>query len=69
MFKSTLALVAVLGLSAALATPSVAASVKCTVSKVSGNTAILDCGNKAAKLTVGTDVKVRTAKKKAIEGC
>ncbi len=43
--------------------------VKCTVSAVDGATVTLDCGKKAAKLKAGMKVKVKNAKKKAVEGC
>ena len=46
-----------------------AASTTCTVSSVDGPMVTLDCGKKADDLAVGTTVKVKTAKKKAIEGC
>lgn len=48
---------------------SLAASGKCTVTAVEDNQVILDCGNKAAKFEVGTKVKIKSMKKKAIEGC
>lgn len=41
---------------------------KCEVKSVSGSTVTLDC-KKADKLSVGDSVKVKAAKKKAIEGC
>jgi hypothetical protein len=44
-------------------------SIQCTVSTVENIVATLDCGDKAEKLTVGNEVTVKTAKKKAIEGC
>jgi hypothetical protein len=46
-----------------------AASAKCKVTGVENNVVTLDCGDKAEKLSVGTVVKVKTEKKKAIEGC
>ncbi len=48
-----------------------AATLKCTVEKVEGNMITLDCGEKAAKIEVGTKVKVKTQKSAsaAIEGC
>ena len=48
-----------------------AAALKCTVEKVEGNVVTMDCGDKAATLSAGTKVKVKTAKAKsaAIEGC
>lgn len=48
---------------------SFAASADCTVKSVSGSTVTLDCGDDAKDLSVGSKVKVKAAKKKAIEGC
>lgn len=69
MSKRALSLV--MALAFALSTVSVgwAASVKCTVEKIDGATVTLDCGSKASKLAVGSAVKVKAQKKKAIEGC
>lgn len=57
-----------LAFTASAASVSVAASVKCTVKSVDGSTVTMDC-KKASKLHAGDAVKVKTAKKKAIEGC
>lgn len=46
-----------------------AATASCTVDKIEGKTVILDCGDDARDLEVGTKVKVKTSGKKAIEGC
>ena len=46
-----------------------AKTVKCSVASVEHNTVTLDCGSKAKALSVGQTVKVKSAKKKAIEGC
>ncbi len=48
-----------------------ATTLKCTVEKVEGNIITIDCGDKAAEVTVGTKVKVKTQKSSsaAIEGC
>ncbi|OKY74246.1 MAG: hypothetical protein BM485_14585 [Desulfobulbaceae bacterium DB1] len=46
-----------------------AASGKCTVTAVEGTKVILDCGSQAAEFPVGTEVKIKGAKGKAIEGC
>ena len=46
-----------------------AASGKCTVKEIKDSIVTMDCGTTAAKLKVGDQVKVKTAKKKAIEGC
>ncbi len=46
-----------------------AASGKCTVTAIEGEKVVLDCGNKAEKFKVGDDVKIKSSKSKAIEGC
>jgi|GEM_PF-3439689 len=47
-----------------------AASVTCEVVKVEGATVVLDCGEKAEKLSGASTVKIKAKKaKKAIEGC
>ncbi len=46
-----------------------AASGKCTVTAIKDNVVTMDCGSAAGKMKVGDMVKVKTAKKKAIEGC
>ena len=48
-----------------------AAALQCTVKKVEDNMVTMDCGEKAASLSAGTEVKVKTKKPKtaAIEGC
>ncbi len=47
-----------------------AATLKCTVQKVEGPVVTMDCGDKAADLSTGTKVKVKTEKTTAaIEGC
>ncbi|MBC8316800.1 MAG: hypothetical protein H8E41_02775 [Desulfobulbaceae bacterium] len=51
------------------ATGILAASAKCKVTAITDTIVTLDCGDNAEKLTVGTVVKVKTEKKKAIEGC
>jgi len=47
----------------------IAASGKCTVVAVDDNKVTLDCGSHAKDFPVGTDVKIKSAKRKAIEGC
>lgn len=66
--KKVLAVAMAMALTASVASVSMAADVKCTVKAVDGNTVTLDC-KKADKLSAGQDVKVKAAKKKAIEGC
>ena len=46
-----------------------ARGVDCRVTGVQDQIVTLDCGKKADKLDVGAKVKVKTARKKAIEGC
>lgn len=60
-----------LALALALASTTVlhAASGKCTVIAVEGTRVILDCGDQAAEFPVGSAVKIKSEKGKAIEGC
>ncbi len=68
MKKTITTLIAIVALSFSSSTV-FAASTKCTVSSVDKGTIILDCGSKSSKFSVGQDVKIKSAKKKAIEGC
>ncbi len=67
--KKVITLAMALAFVASTATMSVAASVKCEVKSIDGSTVTMDCGKKASKLKAGDKVKVKAAKKKAIEGC
>jgi hypothetical protein len=69
MSKKLFTLAIALTFMASTACVSFAASATCTVSSVSGSTVTLDCGSKAKKFKSGGKVKVKTAKKKAVEGC
>ena len=60
----TVVMVAAFALSAGIA---LAASENCTVDKVDGDTVTMTC--KGTKMKAGDSVKVKGAKKKAIEGC
>ena len=66
--KKVLAVAMAMAFTASVASVSMAASVKCTVKAVDGNTVTMDC-KKASKLSAGQQVKVKAVKKKAIEGC
>ena len=68
MNKKLLALVMALAFTASTAVVVMAASVTCKVTAIDGNAVTLDC-KKASKLKVGQKVKVKEAKKKAVEGC
>ena len=48
---------------------SMASSAKCTVTEIKDNIVTMDCGNKAEKMHVGDNLKVKTVKKQAVEGC
>ncbi len=69
MFKPAFALIVTMSFLAVMVTSSMAASVKCKITEVAGPTVTLDCGAKSEKFQVGDSVKVRNAKRKAIEGC
>lgn len=66
--KKVLAVAMAMAFTASVASVSMAASVKCTVKAVDGNTVTMDC-KKASSLSAGQSVKVKAEKKKAIEGC
>ena len=69
MNKTTTILPAAIALFTLTASVGVAGSIQCTVTTVTDNVVTLDCGKKSTKLKVGDRVKVKTAAKKAIEGC
>ena len=69
MLKKTNLLLATILLLTFSSGVALAASAKCKVTEVKDNVVTMDCGEQAAKLKVGDEVKVKTAKKKAIEGC
>jgi len=69
MGKTTIILLATIALLAFTAPATIAGSTKCTVTEVTGTVVVLDCGKAADKMKAGDAVKVKTAKKKAIEGC
>ena len=69
MSKKIITLILAAAFTVSVAGVGVAAkSVNCKVAAVDGNTVTLDC-KKADKLKVGMKVKVKEAKKKAVEGC
>ena len=69
--KKLTTLITALALTAMISISAQAATLKCTVEKVEGNVVTMDCGDKAASLSAGTELKVKTAKAAsgAIEGC
>ena len=69
MSKKIVTLLMAMAFTVGVAGVSVAAkSVNCKVSAIDGNTVTLDC-KKADTLKAGMKVKVKEAKKKAVEGC
>ena len=69
MSKKIVTLLMAMAFTVGVAGVSVAAkSVNCKVSAIDGNTVTLDC-KKAERLKAGMKVKVKEAKKKAVEGC
>ncbi len=46
-----------------------AASAKCTIEKIEGETLVLDCGQKAEKFKAGEKIKIKSHKKQQMEGC
>lgn len=69
MLKKATLLLATIAMFTFTSSAVLAASSKCTVTEVKDNIVTLDCGTTAAKMKVGDEVKIKTAKKKAIEGC
>ncbi|MBU0674974.1 MAG: hypothetical protein KJ950_10055 [Proteobacteria bacterium] len=70
MSKKLITLLLAMAFTVSLAGVGMAAkSADCTVSSVDGSTVTLDCGKDADDLKVGSKVKVKDAKKKAVEGC
>lgn len=68
MSKKLIGLAMAMVFSMSVVSGAMAARVKCTVDSVDGDKVTMTC-KKASKLKVGDKVKVKTAKKKAIEGC
>ena len=69
MLKKTTLLLATIAMFTLTSGVALAASGKCTVTEIKDSIVTLDCGATAAKLKVGDEVKIKTARKKAIEGC
>ncbi len=68
MSKKLIGLAMAMVFSMSVAGGALAATVKCTVDSVDGNKVTMTC-KKASKLHAGDKVKVKPAKKKAVEGC
>lgn len=69
MLKKITLLLATIAMFTLTSSATMAASSKCTVTEIKDSVVTLDCGTTAAKMKVGDKVKIKTAKKKAIEGC
>ncbi|WP_456388613.1 hypothetical protein [Desulfolithobacter sp.] len=69
MSKKIQTVMAAVAMVALAGTSVLAATGKCTVTEIKENVVVLDCGKKAAKFKVNDKVKIKTIKKKAIEGC
>ena len=68
--KTTSTLILALVLSAFTVNSGLAATLKCTVEQVENGKIVLNCGEDAAKIEPGVEVKLKTVKKKsAVEGC
>jgi hypothetical protein len=68
--KTTLAIIFALVLSVFTVNLGLATTLKCTVDKVDGEKVVLNCGDDAAKIEAGMNVKVKTVKTTgAVEGC
>ena len=64
---TTLIMATIFALSAAVMAN--AATITCTIEAIEDGKVTLECGDKSKKLQLGEKVKVRTAKKKMVEGC
>jgi len=69
MLRNTTLLLATIAMFTLTSGVALAVSGKCTVTGIKDSVVTLDCGKTAAKMKVGDEVKVKTAKKNAIEGC
>lgn len=68
--KKVLVFALAMAFTVSAASVSMAASTKCTVKAVDGNTVTLDCKKPSLKAGDAVEVKAKKAKKaKAIEGC
>jgi|GEM_PF-1397073 len=67
--KKTISTLLAIAFALTTAAAAYAASGKCTVVAVEDNKVTLDCGSNAGDFPVGTDVKIKSANKKAVEGC
>jgi len=67
--KKTISTLLAIAFALSIAGTVYAASGKCTVVSVEDNKVTLDCGSNAGDFPVGTDVKIKSDRKKAIEGC
>ena len=67
--KRAICVVCILVITHLNATSLFAASAKCTVVKTEGTHLVVDCGQKTKKFPEGTKIKIKSAKKPAVEGC
>jgi uncharacterized cupredoxin-like copper-binding protein len=68
--KKTMTLIAALAFMITTSASVQATTLNCSVVKVEGTMVTMDCGDKAASLSTGAKIKVKTKKAKpAIEGC
>ena len=69
MRRKTLSLILLVLFATSMMATAYAASTTCTVTAIDGATVTLDCGKDAGELETGATVKVKAARKKAVEGC
>ena len=70
MSKKIVTLLMAMAFTVGVAGVSMAAkSVNCKVAAIDGKTLTLECKKGADKFKIGSKVKVKSAKKKAVEGC
>jgi hypothetical protein len=70
MSKKIITLLMAMAFTVGVTSVSIAAkTATCKVTAVDGNTVTLDCTKNADALKVGAKVKVKSAKRRAVEGC
>lgn len=67
--KKILSILAAVQLIFIMSSFSYAASGKCTVVRVEKNQLTLDCGKKRGTFQVNDKIKIKSIKKKSVEGC
>lgn len=67
--KRAICVACILVITVMIGAPAFAASAKCTVVKTEGTHLVVDCGKKSENFPKGTKIKIKSARKTAVEGC